>query len=201
MRLSAHGLACIRGDRKIFSDLTFLVDSGELLTIRGPNGAGKTSLLRIIAGLVALAAGRIELSGADPEATVAEQAHYLGHRDALKSSLSVLENLVFWARYLGAGGMRPVEALEATGLATLADLPAAYLSAGQRRRLSIARLLAARRPIWLLDEPTSALDVGAQARLSDLMRQHLASGGLILAATHGPLGLDPSRELTLGGAG
>jgi heme exporter protein A len=198
MRLSAHGLACIRGDRKIFSGLTFQVDSGELLTIRGPNGAGKTSLLRVVAGLVALAAGRIELSGADPEATVAEQVHYLGHRDALKASLSVLENVVFWARYLGAGGMRPVGALEATGLATLADLPAGYLSAGQRRRLSIARLLAARRPIWLLDEPTSALDAGAQARLSDLMRQHLASGGLILAATHGSLGLEPNGELTLG---
>jgi heme exporter protein A len=200
MRLSAHGLACIRGDRKIFSGLTFQVDSGELLAIRGPNGAGKTSLLRVVAGLLALAAGRIELSGADPEATVAEQVHYLGHRDALKASLSVLENLVFWARYLGAGGMQPVAALEAAGLATLADLPAAYLSAGQRRRLSIARLLAAHRPIWLLDEPTSALDVGAQARLSDLMRQHLARGGLILAATHGPLGLEPNGELTLGDA-
>jgi heme exporter protein A len=200
MRLSAYDLVCIRGDRQVFANLDFHVAAGELLAIRGPNGAGKTSLLRGIAGLVRLAAGRIELTGGDPEQTVAEQAHYLGHHDALKPSLSVVENLAFWARYLGTGGVRPSEALEATGLATLADLPAAYLSAGQRRRLSVARLLAAARPIWLLDEPTSALDAAAQARLADIMRRHLAGGGLILAATHGPLGLDATRELILGGA-
>jgi heme exporter protein A len=200
MRLSARDLVCIRGDRKVFANLDFHVDPGEMLAIRGPNGAGKTSLLRSIAGLLRLAAGRIELTDADPELTVAEQAHYLGHRDALKPSLSVVENLAFWASYLGTGGAPPADALEATGLAQLADLPAAYLSAGQRRRLSVARLLASPRPIWLLDEPTSALDAAAQARLADIMRQHLASGGLILAATHGPLGLD-SRDLNLGGGG
>jgi heme exporter protein A len=198
MRLSACDLVCVRGDRRVFADLGFHLDAGELLAIRGPNGAGKTSLLRSIAGLVRLAAGRIELAGADPELTVAEQSHYLGHHDALKPSLSVAENLVFWARYLGTGGMRPAEALETVGLATLAALPAGYLSAGQRRRLSVARLLAAHRPIWLLDEPTSALDAAAQARLADIMRRHLAGGGLILAATHGPLGLDGTRELVLG---
>ncbi|MGA2125994.1 MAG: heme ABC exporter ATP-binding protein CcmA, partial [Xanthobacteraceae bacterium] len=155
MRLSAYDLVCVRGDRRVFGDLDFHVDTGELLAIRGPNGAGKTSLLRSIAGLVQLAAGRIELADADPELTVAEQAHYLGHRDALKPSLSVAENLAFWARYLGTGGMHPAEALDAVGLASLAALPAGYLSAGQRRRLSVARLLAAYRPIWLLDEPTS----------------------------------------------
>lgn len=200
MRLSAYDLVCIRGDRQVFVNLDFHVDAGELLAIRGPNGAGKTSLLRSIAGLVRLAAGRIELTNADPELTVAEQAHYLGHHDALKSSLSVAENLVFWSRYLGVGGAPSHEALEAVGLAGLADLPAAYLSAGQRRRLSVARLLAAARPVWLLDEPTSALDAAAQARLADIMRRHLAGGGLILAATHGPLGLDGARELVLGGA-
>jgi len=200
MRLSAHDLVCVRGDRRVFADLDFHVDTGELLAIRGPNGAGKTSLLRSIAGLVQLAAGRIELADADPELTVAEQAHYLGHRDALKPSLSVAENLAFWARYLGSGGTQPAEALEAVGLASLAALPAGYLSAGQRRRLSVARLLAAYRPIWLLDEPTSALDAAAQARLADIMRRHLAGGGLILAATHGQLGLDGTRELILGEA-
>jgi len=198
MRLSACGVVCVRGDRQVFADVDFHVDAGELLAIRGPNGAGKTSLLRGIVGLVQLTAGRIELVGADPELTVSEQAHYLGHRDALKPSLSVAENLAFWARYLGTSGMRPAEALETVGLATLAELPAAYLSAGQRRRLSVARLLAAYRPIWLLDEPTTALDAAAQSQLAAIMRRHLAGGGLILAATHGPLGLDGTRELVLG---
>jgi heme exporter protein A len=118
----------------------------------------------------------------------------------LKPSLSVAENLALWSRYLGTGPIAIAAALEAVGLAAIGDLPAGYLSAGQRRRLSIARLAAVRRPIWLLDEPTSALDTAAQARLADLMRTHLAGGGLIFAATHAPLGLDRAQELRLGGA-
>jgi heme exporter protein A len=110
----------------------------------------------------------------------------------------VLENLEFWTRYLGGDGLAPRAALAAVGLDTLGGLPAAYLSAGQRRRLSIARLLAARRPLWLLDEPTSALDRPAQERLAALMRDHLAGGGLIVAAAHGPIGLERARELPLG---
>ena len=129
----------------------------------------------------------------------AEQAHYLGHQDALKPSLSVAENLRFWSGFLGAGAADIAEPLAAVGLDTLADLPAAYLSAGQRRRLSIARILAVKRPIWLLDEPTSALDAAAQERLAEFMRAHIAGGGLILAATHSALGLDDARELRLGG--
>jgi heme exporter protein A len=197
MRLSAAGLACTRGNREVFSGLDFYVSGGEMLVVRGRNGAGKTSLLRLIAGLIQPAAGLIALEAGDPELTVPEQAHYVGHQDALKTSLSVEENLAFWARYLGAATIGIADALRATGLDALADLPAAYLSAGQRRRLSLARLIAARRPIWLLDEPTSALDSAAQARLVDLMRQHLAAGGLIMAATHTPLGLDSARELVL----
>jgi heme exporter protein A len=197
MRLSAAGLACTRGNREVFSGLDFYVSGGEMLVVRGRNGAGKTSLLRLIAGLIRPAAGLIALEAGDPELTVPEQAHYVGHQDALKTSLSVEENLAFWARYLGAATIGIADALRATGLDALADLPAAYLSAGQRRRLSLARLIAARRPIWLLDEPTSALDSAAQARLVDLMRQHLAAGGLIMAATHTPLGLDSARELVL----
>src|SRR5262249_59169361 len=142
--------------------------------------------------------GRLALEGGDPELTIGEQAHYLGHQDAFKPSLSVRENLQFWADFLG-GAADLGEPLRAVGLDALADLPAAYLSAGQRRRLSIARLLAVKRPLWLLDEPTSTLDAAAQARLGDIMRAHLAGGGIILAATHGPLQLDGARQLDLDG--
>jgi heme exporter protein A len=200
VHISASNLTCVRGDREVFSGINFSVSSGQALAILGPNGAGKSSLLRIIAGLVRMASGRITLAGGDPELTIPEQAHYLGHQDALKPSLSVTENLAFWARYLGTGPITVTEALEAVGLAPIRDLPAGYLSAGQRRRLSIARLVAVRRPIWLLDEAAATLDAAAQARLVELMGAHLAGGGLILAATHAPLGLDQAQELHLGGA-
>jgi len=143
----------------------------------------------------------IRLEGGAPDTSVAEQAHYLGHLDAFKPALTVSENLGFWACYLGAkaASTRPTAdpALGAVGLADLDRLPAAYLSAGQRRRLSLARLIAVPRPLWLLDEPTSALDVAGQTTLATLMRQHLAGGGMIVAATHGPLGIE-CAELRLG---
>jgi heme exporter protein A len=200
MRLAGTDLECIRGGREVFSGLGFVLQSGEALLVTGRNGAGKSSLLRMIAGLIHVAGGRLELQGGQAELTLAEQSHYLGHQDALKPSLSVIENLVFWARYLGNGGASPQDVLASVGLDALGDLPAAYLSAGQRRRLSIARLIAAKRPIWLLDEPTSALDRAAQERLSELMAAHLASGGMIVAAAHGPIGLERARELQLGAA-
>jgi heme exporter protein A len=200
MQLSADNLACTRGGRTVFSGLSFVVGSGEALVVTGRNGAGKSSLLRLIAGLVHKTDGRLELSGGDAEATLPEQAHYLGHDDALKPSLSVGENLRFWAEYLGGVRAAVQPALEAVGLAPLAGLPAAYLSAGQRRRLSIARLVVVQRPIWLLDEPTSALDAPSQGRLAELMRGHLAGGGMIVAAAHGPIGLDAPREMRLGPA-
>jgi heme exporter protein A len=196
MRLSASDLACRRGGRDVFAGVKFSVASGESLTIRGRNGAGKSSLLRMVVGLIRIAGGTLALEGGDAELTIGEQAHYLGHQDALKPSLSVGENLRFWSAYLGTA-VDPQASLAAVGLDTLADLPAAYLSAGQRRRLSIARLLAVKRPIWLLDEPTSTLDAAAQARLGEIMRAQLAGGGMILAATHSALGLEGGRELTL----
>jgi heme exporter protein A len=198
MRLLASELGCIRGGRQVFRDLSFAVGAGEALVVTGPNGVGKSSLLRLTAGLVRPTQGRLELEGGDAELTVGEQAHYLGHLDALKPALSVTENLAFWADFLGGDRTKVGTGLAAVGLDGLARLPAAYLSAGQRRRLSLARLIAAPRPIWLLDEPTSALDGAAQAMLVDLMRAHLAGGGLILAATHGPIGLDGAKELRLG---
>lgn len=199
MRLLASDLACVRGGRQVFSHLDFAVAAGEALLVLGPNGAGKSSLLRVLAGLVRPTAGQIRFEGGDPELTVGEQAHYLGHQDALKPSLTVAENLAFWISMLGgAGGVSAEAALGPVGLGAIAGLPAGYLSAGQRRRLSIARLLAVKRPIWLLDEPTSALDASGQAMLTAVMGQHLAGGGLILAATHGPVGLERTNELRFG---
>jgi len=198
MRLSGRGLTCVRGGREVFAGLDFEVASGEAVAVIGHNGAGKTSLLRLIAGLLAVGGGSLELSGGDDELPVAEQAHYLGHRDALKPSLSVAENLGFWRDFLGGEAADPAASLAAVGLAHTAHLPAAYLSAGQRRRLSIARLLAVRRPIWLLDEPTSALDTAGQQMFAALMTDHLARDGLIIAATHTALGI-AARELRIGG--
>jgi heme exporter protein A len=197
MRLSATDLACRRGGREVFAGVSFSIAGGESLTIRGRNGAGKSSLLRMTVGLVRIAGGRLALEGGDPELTIGEQAHYLGHLDALKPSLSVVENLRFWSDFLGAAAVDLGEPLRAVGLDALADLPAAYLSAGQRRRLSIARLLAVKRPLWLLDEPTSTLDAAAQTKLGEIMRAHLAGGGIMLAATHSPLQLEGTRELNL----
>ncbi|MGH6684377.1 MAG: heme ABC exporter ATP-binding protein CcmA [Pseudolabrys sp.] len=198
MQLKGDNLACSRGGREVFVGINFSLSGGEALLVTGRNGAGKSSLLRAIAGLVRLTAGRLDFEGGDGDAGIGEQAHYLGHQDAAKPSLTVRENLEFWARYLGAGKEGIETALEAVGLAPLADLPAAYLSAGQRRRLSIARLVAVERPIWLLDEPTSSLDAPSQKRLAGQMRDHLASGGMIVAAAHGPIGLERARELKLG---
>lgn len=198
MRLSASDLACQRGGREVFAGLTFSVAEGETLVVTGRNGAGKSSLLRMIAGLLRVAGGLLTLADGDSELTIPEQVHYLGHQDALKPSLSVAENLAFWTDYLGAGGSPVGTALAAVGLDDLSSLPAAYLSAGQKRRLSLARLLTVNRPIWLLDEPTAALDRPAQQKLADVMLDHLGRGGLILAATHAPIGIAAARELRLG---
>jgi heme exporter protein A len=198
MQLSGNNLACSRGGREVFAGLSFSLSGGEALLVTGRNGAGKSSLLRMIAGLVRMSAGRLDLSGAEHDATLPEQSHYLGHQDAVKPSLSVGENLQFWTDFLATGRGAIEPALNAVDLSPLADLPAAYLSAGQRRRLSIARLIAVQRPIWLLDEPTSALDAPSQKRLAKLMRGHLGNGGMIVAAAHGPIGLESARELKLG---
>lgn len=198
MQLSGRGVICVRGGREVFSRLDFEAASGEAVAVVGRNGSGKTSLLRLIAGLLIPAGGTIALNGADADMTLPEQCHYLGHRDALKPALSVAENLSFWADFLGGERCDATESLATVGLDHAADLPAAFLSAGQRRRLSLARLLTVRRPVWLLDEPTNALDVAGQDMFGALMRDHLARGGLVIAATHAPLGIE-SRELRIGG--
>ncbi|WP_439574004.1 heme ABC exporter ATP-binding protein CcmA [Phreatobacter sp.] len=199
MLLRGDALTCQRGGRIVFADLSFAIGAGEAVQVVGPNGAGKSSLLRLIAGLVPVASGSLALDGGDPEASIGEQAHYCGHQDAFKQALTVAENLEFWTRFLGGGGLATDVALDRLGLGHLADLPAAYLSAGQRRRLALARLLTVARPLWLLDEPTAALDAASQTLLAGIMAGHVAAGGLLIAATHSPLGL-PARELAIGGA-
>jgi heme exporter protein A len=199
MRLSGRGVRCVRGGREVFSGIDFEVSSGEALAVTGANGVGKTSLLRLIAGLLTAAGGLITLEGGETELTLPEQAHYLGHRDALKPALSVTENLCFWRDFIGGEAFDTGASLAAVGLDHATHLPAAFLSAGQRRRLSIARLLVVRRTVWLLDEPANALDAAGQSLFSAVMGDHLARGGLIVAATHAPLGF-PTRELRLGGA-
>jgi heme exporter protein A len=210
MRLSGAEVTIERGGRRLFCDVTFEAGAGEALTVTGPNGAGKSSLLRAIAGLLPVAAGTIVLEGGDDERNIGEQAHYLGHADSLKGALTAGENLDFWAAMLRgdnkaspaageAASMSALAALDRLGLAHAADFPVHVLSAGQKRRVALARLLVAHRPLWLLDEPTSALDAAARTALTQMMRAHLAGGGLIVAATHAPLGLD-GRQLRLGPA-
>jgi heme exporter protein A len=198
MRLIGADIAIERGGRRLFSHLSLAVGAGEALAVTGRNGAGKSSLLRAIAGLLPFAAGELTLEGGQSDESIGGQAHYLGHADALKGSLTARENLDFWASMLGAAGpaLNAAAALASVGLAHILDFPVAILSAGQRRRVALARLLVAYRPLWLLDEPTSALDAAAQQRLGQIMRAHLAQGGLIVAATHAPLGIE-ARELRL----
>lgn len=198
MRIEAANIAVARGGRMVLSNLSFALGEGECLLVTGPNGAGKSTLLRAMAGLLPLQRGAVSFDPASDE-TIAEQAHYVGHADALKGTLTVAENLSFLAAILGTreAGSSVEAALAALGLARLTNLPAAYLSAGQKRRVALARLLVSRRPLWLLDEPTTALDQSAQGLLGKIMAAHRAAGGLIIAATHASLGIE-GRELKLG---
>lgn len=196
MRLSIEGLACRRGERTLFEGLSFSAGAGDAVVVTGPNGSGKTSLIRLIAGLTLPHAGAIVLDGARP---ARECLHLVGHLDAVKGALTVNENLAFSCAFLG-GGNAGEGALEALGLAALAELPARVLSAGQKRRLALARLLVAERPVWLLDEPTANLDTDGQARLAAIVAVHRKKGGIVVAATHAALDFARAREIHLGGA-
>lgn len=195
--LKAENLSCRRGGRLIFEGLSFRLGNSEAIALTGRNGAGKSSLIAMLCGRLRPAGGEMRIEGAE-DAPLAELSHLVGHRDGLKVTLTAQENLVFAQALLGEAGASPQDALSAVGLPHVAGLPVGYLSAGQRRRVALARLLVSRRPFWLLDEPMAALDAAAQAMLAGLMRDHLAQGGAILAATHGPLGLETARELRIG---
>ena len=204
LHLTVEELTVHRGGRAVLHGLSLRVASGEALLLTGPNGAGKTTLLRALAGYIRPSAGRVELVAGDPDRSLAEQCHFVGHSNAVKPSLTAAENMYFWRSYLGAASperapdVAPDRALDRLGLGELRDVPAGYLSAGQKRRLCLARLLVARRPLWLLDEPTVSLDAASVALFADLVTEHLTGGGLVVAATHVPLGIAGARELQLG---
>jgi heme exporter protein A len=194
LRLTVSRLAASRGGLRLFSNLEFSLCGGEALIVSGPNGAGKTTLLRVIAGFIAPDEGRITLEGAGADSAIVESLHFLGHRDGLKGALTVRENLLF-ARSMGGPSGQPIDSVAGRlNLTRLLDLPVSVLSAGQRRRAALARLLAVHRPVWLLDEPTAALDAVSSEIVTGLIRDHVTAGGMVLAATHLPLGV-PAREL------
>lgn len=198
MRVSATDLAATRGGRLVFAGRSFALSDGEILAVTGPNGSGKSTLLRLVAGLITPSAGSVRIEPAG-EGGIAGVAHYLGHLDALKASLTLRANLAFWHRLWG-GTVAVDDALDAVGLGHLGDLPAGVLSAGQKRRAAIARLLLAHRPIWLLDEPATALDAAAEAMLARLIGEYLAAGGMAIVAQHRGLAVPVTAELNLGEA-
>lgn len=204
MRLVVESLKVIRGSRPVICGVSATVAGGEALLLTGPNGAGKTTLIRTLAGFLEPASGAVRLEGGDGEREIAQQCHYVGHANGTKSNLTVAENLAFWARCLAAGSEtssiagRVAAALAGLGLEPLAGIRAGYLSAGQRRRAGLARVLVADRPLWLLDEPTASLDAASAVLVAGLIKAHVAAGGIVVAATHVPLGIDGARYLRLG---
>lgn len=198
MELNAKGLTCERGGRIVFRDVSLSLKPGQLMQLTGPNGSGKSSLLRLIAGLNEAQAGTIELAGGSADLTIGQQAHYVAHQEPVKSALSVEENLAFWRDFMGGGDVD--EALDAFDLSRLASYPAGLLSAGQKRRLALARIVLVPRVLWLLDEPTVGLDTASLERFVKVMAAQLGQGGMIIAATHVPLGREPDIRLELGGA-
>lgn len=197
LRLKAENLACERGGRLVFSNLSFTLNAGEMLELRGANGSGKSSLLRLLAGLNSASAGSITFENGLTDVSLAEQAHYIGHADANKTALTVSENLNFWAAFFG-GDQAP---LKAFNLEALADDQALLLSAGQRRRLALSRLHCAKRPIWLLDEPDVGLDSASQFILQNQIATHLEKGGMALVATHAEFGFKAARILNMSEGG
>lgn len=187
-RLAFDRVACLRGRRLLFENLSLTLRAGEAALVTGPNGAGKSSLLRLAAGLLAPSAGEIARDG--KVALAAEAA-------ALDEDLSLFAALAFWARLDGQDDEAVALALAAVGLAQIAEVPVRLLSTGQRRRATIARVIASGAPIWLLDEPASGLDAASLDALTSVMAGHRASGGIVLAASHQPIGLDDVREVAL----
>jgi heme exporter protein A len=202
--LRAEGLACRRGERLIFTDLSFRLPPGGALVLTGSNGSGKTSLLRVVAGLLAPAAGGLAWGERPVDADIARhraRLHYVGHQDAVKAALSPRETLSFWVALRGGSAARSAVAIDralcALALERAADWPCRWLSAGQRRRLALARLLAMPAPLWLLDEPLGTLDADGRDRLAEVIAAHRADGGLVLLSTHSAIELAGSERLVL----
>jgi len=195
--VEAAGLACVRCGRPVFCDVSFRLPRGAALVVEGANGSGKTSLLRLIAGLLTPAGGTVSFSSAGERLEDGEArgkcVGWLGHHDAAKPQLTATESLRFFAQLYGAAGGTIAALLERVGLSRAADLPCQHLSAGQKRRLALARLKLCGRPLWLLDEPLASLDANGKLLLLALAREHLDAGGLAVIATHDPLGLDSAR--------
>ena len=187
-----------RGGRRLFADLSVTLAAGQACALTGANGAGKTSLLRAVAGLVAVDRGEIGFGGVEAGEARGAGLHLVGHQDGLKPARRVAEELSFWSRWCGGTEASALAAADALELTSLLGLEVRRLSAGQRRRLALARLLAAPRPLWLLDEPLSPLDAGWRTRFAPMMQAHLAGGGLILAAVHDPLPI-AAQILEIGG--
>lgn len=199
---AGEALTCLRGERLVFQTLSFRARAGEALLLTGPNGSGKSSLLRLMAGLLAPAAGRLTWDGAaiaDDRESHRARLHYVGHLDALKPALTVVENLAFYAALHGkpADDAALDRAVAQFRLDQLVDTPARFLSQGQRRRAALARVLAAPAPLWLLDEPTLALDDASLAALGTVLTDHLAAGGHVVAATHAPIAVAKAQRLEL----
>ncbi|MCR5857143.1 heme ABC exporter ATP-binding protein CcmA [Mesorhizobium sp. J428] len=202
MRLVTDNLAGDRGGEPVFDGVSFALSDGQCLIVTGENGSGKSTLLRIVAGLLPASGGSVKLEGGGEEwPDVMPACHHLGDRNAMKPALTVAENLKFRQDFLGRPLLSVEEALEEVALPSVATLPFGYLSTGQKRRVAIAGLLVAFRPVWLLDEPTAGLDLGSERRFSALMQAHLEDGGIIVAATHVPLGIEGARSLVMGEAG
>lgn len=203
MRFEADALSARRGEDLLFRDISFTLSDGEALVVTGPNGSGKSTLLRVLAGLLPQEAGTVRFVDGGEDRPAREACHYLGHRNAMKRELTVEENLTFWAEFMAKDGAAPGldidEAAEAVGLAGITHLPFGYLSAGQQRRMAMAKLLVAHRPVWILDEPTAALDVKADQMFAGLCQAHLAEGGMLIAATHQPLGIENVKTLVMKG--
>ncbi|CAK10021.1 heme ABC exporter ATP-binding protein CcmA [Rhizobium johnstonii] len=205
MHLTAEILAARRGEDLIFVNISFHLAAGEALVLTGKNGSGKSTLLRVVAGLLRPEKGTVIFHDEESPGGrhAGEVSHYLGHRNAMKNELTVAENLDFWRAFLGntgsAAALSVEDATDAVGLSGITHLPFGYLSAGQQRRIAFAKLLVAHRPVWILDEPTAALDASADRLFADLIEAHLEKGGIVLAATHQPLGLRNSQELKMTG--